>query len=303
MSYSSERKLVVVAGWGFVLTGAILISQRTLLADEPKSADGVANPCQVQVRGMPILEQIPLVKYFIKPVTDDSTTCTAATDQFERIGVDFDLLPGHVEFLPHWEHVICTENGCVVCPQQNACFAARIAAQHCGACADSNCTSEATGTAVAANHEAKPVTPADGHVRLKMACEGNPHHAACQHVAALQAENAALHAARATSESMLMARSELFEALLGLSVEKARLEARLELIAERDRMREEMLAMQSEIHKLKAAAELAETRQKLIAESMEVALENERLKLRIAELEKGESAPIASKAKKGSQVK
>ncbi len=301
MSHTSEKKLVLVAAWGFVLTGVVLVSHQTLLADEPPGSDRPANQCQVrvEVRGkIPFLEKIPLVKYFINTVGEQPCTA-AAKEKVERIGVDFDLMPGHmVAFLPSGEQkVICNENGCPACAVPNVCSATKTAARNCKTCTDAQCESSADVACAVADHD---VRVAEKCLEIAQMCDGDRIHQCCEHIAELRAENAALHMTQEARESILEARSELFEAMLELSTEKAKLEARVEMFAERDEMREKLLDLVCENRRLQATVELAEERQTLLKQSMEVALENERLKLHVAELEQRDSTPekVSRTAKK-----
>lgn len=88
-------------------------------------------------------------------------------------------------------------------------------------------------------------------------------------------------------ESIMEARVEHLEDLAEVHIEKAKLEARLELQSLRDEQTSEMRALIDENARLRAEVELASQRERMMRETLELTMENERLKLRVAELERG----------------
>ena len=298
MSLNSEKKLVLVAAWGFVLTGVVLVSQT--LADDSKTTNAPHGKCEirVEVRGdVPFLGKIPLVKYFVQQA--EAKECQAEDQEFERIGVDFDALPGHiVTCLPDGKcQVICTQNECGICDAEETCPATKDVLITKGTCVVSQCNACQDLDVCTAGKEATCELEC---AELPRVCQEGHVHWTTDQLAQVRLENVTLQAAQEAQRSILQARSEMFETLLELSTENARLGAQVDFLNERSRMREEMVELMSEIGRLKATAQLAEERNSLQKKSLEVALENERLKLRIAELEKHQdgSAKVARTAKK-----
>lgn len=83
---------------------------------------------------------------------------------------------------------------------------------------------------------------------------------------------------------------ELLEALAGVHAEKAKLEAQLETQAQ-------LHELAAENVRLKAQVELAEAKAEVMGATVEMTVENERLKMRLAELEgrEGKAARTASR--------
>lgn len=290
MSHSSEKKLVLVAAWGFVLLALVQVSQKSLRADDEKCSEKPANMCQlrVELRGkIPLLERIPIVKYFT--VQDqECSDCVVGTDGAQRIGVDFDLLPGHmVAYFPNGERqVICPEKECPACETTTACTAAKCdaLANKCGV--DGPCVGcKEVDTEVVA-HTEQFTLECTG---LQQMCQAG-HAQLCGELAELRVENAALHATREAREALVQSRMELFQQLLDLATANARLEAEVDFLSNQNALRQELLSLQGENEKLKAAVLFAEERHEMQRQAIEVASENERLKLRVAELEQQGSA-------------
>jgi hypothetical protein len=95
----------------------------------------------------------------------------------------------------------------------------------------------------------------------------------------------------------------MFESLAEALIEKAKLEAKLEMVEHRDALLKEMVALHAENARLKAQTELAQQKEELLQTQLATVLENERLKQRVAELERqqggdGESTLTAKRASK-----
>lgn len=300
MSNSSEKKLVLVAAWSFVLLALVLVSQQTLQADDTKSSDPPGNMCQlrVELRGkIPLLEKIPLVKYFTTK-SNAGTECVVAQEGAERIGVDFDLLPGHmVAYLPNGERqVICMEKDCPACETTNVCAAAKSESLENNCCTKGPCEGCQEVDAAVAGHAAQLTLECSELQELCHADQAN----LCQELLELRVENASLHAVREAQASTLEARCKMFEHVLELATANARLEAEVEFLHKQHDLREELFSLQSQNERLKTAVQVAEERHTMQKHSMEIALENERLKLRLAELEQrgSPSQKVARTAKK-----
>jgi hypothetical protein len=177
----------------------------------------------------------------------------------------------------------CSTNCAANCAAK--CSAANATAVNVAAACDRDCVSAACACAdcqccrcdAVALHKAAPTT----------------NHTACevwQHIVELATERAAAQTALAAREELHEARSEMFESMAELLVEKGKLEAKLEAASEFAEMMGDVHELVAENAKLKAQAELAAQREGLLRESLQLALENERLKLRVAELERENSA-------------
>jgi hypothetical protein len=294
MTNSSEKKLVLVAAWSFVLLAVIQVSQQTLRAEDEQcpaeSSEKHANMCQlrVELKGkIPLLERIPLVKYFTNP-QQECSDCFVVTEGAQRIGVDFDLLPGHmVAFFPNGDRqVICTEQDCTACETANACVGAKCQAFASKCSTNGPCEGCKDGQDEAVAHAEQLTLEC---TELQRMCQAG-HAERCTELVRLRVENAALHATREVQDALIESRMELFEHLLDLATTNARLEAEVDFLSKQNELRQQVLSLQSENEKLKAAAMLADERHEMHKRAMQVASENDRLKLRVAELEQQDSS-------------
>lgn len=300
------------------IAAAVLGLPSPLAADESQpaaecKADCKSN-CQVrlEVRGkIPLLERIPLVKYFLG--TDNRGPIVAASEikpesKIERIGVDFDLFPGHmVSFLSDGEcQVVCSGVDCASCKESCSPYVTKTASKSTAACCAGDSCGACELAAVQVAQDKKCGEACQELVSSQCCRQHRP--AACDdELLELRAANAALQAALGAQETLMQARSEMMDSMLEIASEKARLEAQMTLLADRDEIREQLFALLTENAKLKASAELAEERQAMCKEQAELAVANERLKLRVAELESGqrstsETARTAKRARTGRKV-
>lgn len=303
MSNSSEKKLVLVAAWSFVLLAVVQVSQQTLRADDEKStaesAEKPANMCQlrVELKGkIPLLERIPIVKYFTNQ-QQECTDCVVATENAQRIGVDFDLLPGHmVAFFPNGDRqVICTEQECPACDTTSTCATSKCHALASKCCTEAPCEGCKEVNEEVVAHAEQLTLECTG---LQQMCQAG-HAELCTELVRLRVENAAMHATREVQDALIESRMELFEHLLDLATANARLEAEVDFLSKQNELRQELLSLQSENEKLRAATMLADERHEMHKRTAQVASENERLKLRVAELEQhGSSAKKVARSAK-----
>ena len=105
-------------------------------------------------------------------------------------------------------------------------------------------------------------------------------------VSRLSAENIRLASQLEAQESIFEERTELLDAIAELAGDKAKLEACLEFQAQHAQLVKEMHELYAENLQLKAQANLATERENLLRDGLKTALENERLKLQVAELER-----------------
>ncbi|HUE72517.1 MAG TPA: hypothetical protein VMP01_16655 [Pirellulaceae bacterium] len=287
---------------GFVAALAILAA--ALMTAKPAGGE---EPCprrelriEVKASGVPMLDKIPYVGRLFK----NSAVKPACDETVERIGVDFDFLPGQVIRF-HGPLDVCPEV-CPVCPVAASKDAVKCAGESCEACpakvvatAAKCCEKSACGCAGGKCCAAKDIVSKGELSEL------------WEHIAELTAENAAMEATLESQEAILEAtleghgavleaKGEMFESVAELMVEKAKLEAKLEMVEHRDAMLKEMVELHAENARLKAQAELAVQKEELLKAQLTTVLENERLKQRVAELERshhGEESPVLAEKK------
>lgn len=316
-----KRELAHAIRCGFVLIAIALCTR--LIAEESKQATtSTDNPCKgckacqvrVEVHGkIPFIDKLPIVKQLFKNA-EVHDTAKDDKEMFERIGVDFDLVPGQmVRFVPFGDcEAACTEYGCTFCPNTEIAASTKVACNH-------ECCKAAT--TVACNHEcckaagcktcseskevaAKLELPVGNECR--QVCNESrvaEHCGDCDRMTELRVQyhamQSTMEAHEAFAEAFAEAKDSMFERLLELSSEKAKLEAQVEILSQQGGLQEKLLEALAENAKLKATVELAEERHALLKQSFEVTAENERLKSRIAELEHhGQSAKATKTAKK-----
>jgi hypothetical protein len=228
---------------------------------------------------------------------------TKCAEEWERIGIDFDLPACPEAEVFHFGPVgvawavkadadcrcreACRCEGACKCAPA-VCHAVAIESAECGA---------ACGKAVAC--------AATCETRCAANCAAT--HPMWEKFVALVAERAA---AQATLEAHIAAReeqSELLDALVEMSAKTAGLEARLEAQTEHSRLTEQMLELAVENARLKSQVELAEAKEKLLQTTVPVAVERELLARRVAELEEklsaGSEGVRAARKAGGKQVK
>lgn len=251
---------------GRAFAAALAIIATALLSSKIAGGEEPCERCElrfeVKATGVPWLDRIPYVSRLFK----NSAAEPGCGEDFERIGVDFEAVPGRVFEI---------EGLSGVCP---ACF-------KCSE--DSKCCSE--GKCCAAECQVAKGEPSE----------------LWEHLAELTAENAAMEATLEAHEALLDAKEKMFETLAGVLVEKAKLEAKLEMVEHRDAMLKEMVELHAENAKLKAQAELAQQKEELLQGQLATVLENERLKQRVAELEQraGDGEQPVLTAKKAQKPK
>jgi hypothetical protein len=132
------------------------------------------------------------------------------------------------------------------------------------------------------------------HLDMEVNCSGDacPREVPQDHVSVQQlvAENAALKVALEAREELLELRVEMMEQLMNVMVEKVELECRLAAVekmhAEREKLLHESQALVAENARLKTIAEAANAHHEAEKHQLQLAFENERLKWRVAELER-----------------
>lgn len=241
---------------------------------------------RLEVKGsIPEWAEVPLLKYFVPswlksaPVAETPVVRewlpleNTETDGLPRIGVDFDVLPGYVvSFLPTAEGGEPVLSHCLMgcCPQghcpQSHCLACAQGAAECLAgttCSGTTtCPSDSQAIVKANAREELPAAANQGPALL-----GGQPDQIWERFAELIAENAALNATLEARREAERTRADLMDRLVELSVENAQ---------------------------LKANVELAEKIQEATQEQIELALENERLKMRLAQLESAQETQQTS---------
>ena len=267
MNMTKTRRFQVVL-WGFVLLAAAAVSPSSARGDEPPAC----LKCNVTERGIPFLSKIPYVSRLFKK--------TAAAEELERIGVDFDI------------------DVCQDCPGvcQPSARPRLIVFRH-----------TAHGEIAAECCENEPCCGKDceeASACCRASCETAKSGLSWERVVELTAKNAALEAMLEAQDSFQEEKSDLVETLTEALVEKARLEAKVESQAQHIELTKEMLTLVSENARLKAQVEMAEVKVALVHELAKLALENEQLKLALQTrhnrgqlADEGQILPPASEAK------
>jgi hypothetical protein len=300
MLETSENKLIqaLCCGW---LLAAVFCCEPVLSGEEQAEPKDCPHACQVRAEvrgGIQLLDKIPFVRRFFPIGIEEQKLGLEPTLAAERIGVDFEWMPGHVVAFYSDEECqnACAEKNVAICPADPSSTTTAVVCPKSHACSASVCK--------ACDAQCGAVTKLSCLVAHE--CEGEQSsvegysiagHAVCERITELVAEKAALESALEAHEALAEAKDEMFQMMVELSAENAKLGAQVELLTQRDELHEKLLMVATENSKLKAAAELGEEKQKLLMQSFEVALENERLKTRVAELEQRD----LSQAKPASQ--
>jgi hypothetical protein len=254
-----------------------------------------------------MLSKIPgLAQWFRVPAIDE---CTASREEpFERVGIDFNFPPSSPNFRTGIGGTCIGEPG-----EPLFIFSAPLTLPYavescaggkcpCVAAAESKVQTASATTAPAETHQQGfECTVSESACAKAAACEtAYAHTAKCPSLTErLMAENAALTTALDSKDAILELYSEMMDRMMALETEKVELQTRLrlaeELFAERERHHQEIRELAAENLKLKAHAEAAEAKHAAEKVQVELAVENERLKWRIAELERlaeaGKEAP------------
>ena len=321
MSKKEMHSLVQAICYG-LMASAIGLCTPAFTAEEAKetksSTDSPCKSCQVRVEvhgKIPLLEKLPFVNRLFKTAKIEEEVANGEKEPFERIGVDFDILPGHmVSFGPFGEcQAVCTEYGCTFCPNTACASDSKVACNHecCKAAAKVVCNHECCKAAGCKTCSATQEVTTKLELPRENECQQvcNESHvveqlAACERITELQVQNAAMQSAIDAHEALAEAKDGIFEMMLELSAENAKLQAQVEFLNERGGLQEKLLESLAENAKLKATIELTEERHAMLKQSLVVSAENERLKLRVAELEQhGQSAAKATKTAKKAQTK
>lgn len=254
------------------------------------------------------------------PAKTAATPCPS--DMFERIGIDFDVLPavGEHQILMFPPFVsapaVCPQGACLPnaclngacfsgpapqfgavkfvtgCPGEcvSSCAAAGCTAAKCSA---TNCT--AAGCAVRCSGEC-PCTPKSsacacddcqcGDCKCSPAASKLPHAGLIEHLLEVSVEKAALEATLEAHSALAEEREEMFSTVAELMVENAKLTAKLEFQGERDELNKQLLELATQNVQLKAEIAVTQATAKIMGESLQLALEKERLQSRVAELER-----------------
>lgn len=325
---SAQQRLITTAVWIFVVLGGWSLAQHVALAEEKQvsgdeassvggheafsiSRPGAVMRVEVKATGIPVLTQIP---YFGRLFVTSSNqpepdNCQIETNEvLERIGFDFDFFQKNM-ICSHGALigccVKCNESDNDVCPALGQM--ASTAQQLCKKCSDAGCMHTSAKCGIAAEcpvHSnsiahcaaAEPAKCADAEHCTAQVCD---HHSAACHaqLAELTAENASLEAALEAKEELMELQSRMFEQVAVLMAEKAELQAELrfteKLMEQRERKLHENHDLAVENLRLKSMLEAAAMHQAAEKERLELAFENERLKLKVAELERSHSSEAA----------
>lgn len=213
--------------------------------------------CAVTETGVPLLSKIPYVNRLFKNVTPR---------EVEQIGVDFDF------DIPTAGPAKCAiQAGCNECVKNASrpqVLVVRTTSQ--GKAVNACCANEACCEAEVAQAIAC----------LKGGCEKEAGQGlSWERIVELSAHNAALETMLEAQEGIQEARAEMMEHLTEVLVENAKLEAKVESLAQQAEFTKEMLALASENARLKAQIEMGEAKLALVHEMAKLAIENEQLKL------------------------
>lgn len=283
----------VIAGLasGLLLATGTLGTLNQAGADEPRIAlptppnviENSGSAVQVHV-GLPVLSKIPFVNRLFKNIGPGGEDL-----QVERIGIDFDF------------DVRADANGAVtVCPTEGAKFFSAAPA----------------GAAVPAQFRTAPLivewqTPAAvGHCATASAqapacCATNGKCAgpSCQQMsdAVMVGPHANLFVTRCSEAecvrevsggdsvfvqaAVFEARTEMMEELLPLAIEHAKLEAKVEHLAEREEMHKQLFQLAATNAQLQARLEFQKEQMAMLEQTIKLTHENDLLKQRIAALE------------------
>lgn len=265
-----------------------------LRADEPKFADQLRF-----VIGEEMLPQMVRLPFFGHLFESSSCACNPCLCkpachcvEGGEFGVDFDVATGPRQM------IIVKRFEAPASACESACAASQCGTSQCveGACAAAKQAAATTGCATECCELAVTTSCAAG----KSVCGSSAwQHANIERLLELVADRAGLSAALEAQEAIQDAKTEMFESLAGLMMEKARLEAKLSMQGERDEFAKRTQELATENARLKTHIELASQREEITRQAAKLALENEKLKSRVVELEQqsaiGEEAPRTAK--------
>ena len=287
-----------------VLGGLVLAAGAA--AEEPKCA------CPAHQVGVPLLTKVPYISRLFKNVGEAAASCPQeCTEVFERIGIDFVFGPDGQAGVCQIRPVDNGEKGCqgthagqtlpspyylqddiqyfppgsefkrsheaAGCTQAACKTATHVAVKACTCpgecCPDGQC--HCTAKSVAACPFAK------------LAADKNK---LWETIVELSAGQAAAEAALEVQEESLERSAELLESMAGLHAENAKLAAKLEV-------QDQLHQLVAENTRLKAQVELAEAKAEVMRATVEMTVENERLKMRLADLEQGSGKEVPTSAR------
>jgi hypothetical protein len=298
-----EYEMKKFVGWicangvalGLVATaGFAALGQSGLRADEPRFADQLRF-----VIGEEMLPQMVRLPFFGHLFESSNCACNPCLCQPAchcseggEFGVDFDVATGPRQMIIV-KRFEAPANAC-----ESACAAAQCGTSKCseGACTAAKQTAAATGCATECCELVATANCAAG----KVACgSGACQQANIERLLELVADRAGLAAALESQEAIQDAKTEMFESLAGLLMEKAKLEAKVALQGERDEIAKRTQELAMENARLKAQIEFVSHREEITRQAAKLSFENEKLKLRVVELEQqsatGEEAPRTAK--------
>jgi hypothetical protein len=310
-----DRNFASATAWTVLGLSLLCLTQQAVRADDKCPTCQQGGDWTFDCGSM--FSKLPgLAHWFGVPATVDGTA--SRPELWERVGVDFDSPFGAVR--SHEFGRLGGAYGCelgeplfiISAPLTSACAAECCASGKCpcAAATDSKLqTASATTAPAETDEQGFACTVSKSPCEKSVACE-----TACAHITKglswterLIAENAALTTALDSKDAILELYTEMMEGMMELMAEKVELQSRLalaeKLVAERERHHQEIRELAAENLKLKAHAEVTEARHAAEKAQVELAVENERLKWRIAELERiaqaGQEAPRTARKATG----
>ena len=281
---------------GLMATAAFAaLGQSGVRADEPRFADQLRF-----VIGEEMLPQMVRLPFFGHLFESSNCACNPCLCQPAchcseggEFGVDFDVATGPRQM------IIVKRFEAPASACESACAAGQCGTSKCseGACAAAKQTSAATtGCAT----ECCELVATTNCAASKAACgSGACQQANIERLLELVADRAGLAAALEAQEAIQDAKTEMFESLAGLMMEKAKLETKLSMQGERDEFAKRTQELATENAGLKAQIEFVSHREEITKQAAKLSLENEKLKLRVVQLEQesatGEEAPRTAK--------
>jgi len=286
--------LLFAAGTLGFVAGAGAAEPKLALPNPPNVVENADSAVQVHF-SVPALSQIPYISRLFKNVG-----VPADGPNFERIGVDFDFAvdadaegtmtvcpteaPLFFGALPHCQ---AQPAQCQFGPMVFSCQVPGAAA----ACATSCCDATACGTAQ--NKWSGPNCAS----KTGVAVTGPQVNSFVAHCSAAEC----LHALNREDSTfvqiaVLESRTEMMEEIIPLIIEKAKLEAKVELMAEREKMHKEFVELATTNAHLQARLEFQKEQMAMLQQTIKLAHENESLKQRIAQLEHRGAAIVPAQA-------
>ena len=282
----------ISSGWIFsAVCGGLFLAGITLLSTAARGDEPACPKCSAAQKEIPVLSRIPYINRLFKTSAAKCEDCQS--EQFERVGVDFDFDVQVCENCPppasasktsrpivaRW-FVVEGENQPRLCLETRSVSKAdfqrfqtepKVLACEPPTCAAPTCKA---GNCVAGTIAACCAAPC-----CDEACERSANVLSQESVIEIYAENAALKATLEAQSAFHKEKMEMIEMLAGLTAEKAKLESHLEALVQQNQATKETLALMSENARLKAQVEAAETKLNIVHEMAKLAMENEQLKL------------------------